>query len=393
MSSIFQRSFIIVMLVSVSISYSLYATTYLEGEEAYLDSLEDAKEIEYKQDEMCVDVLGKCLDNEKVKIVEGVAVERDCWKYEYIKKCNNVPSKDNCAFVQQDDFRFIGDTCIAKTKIGNKIFCLNVRKIFAKTIYQKNQIDHSKIIMDPDDQGAVKHLMCKAFCLDGNCDAVHKAKHQNNDEIAEAIAQLEMLSGIKKGMVDANNMKFDIFGGSPLHCHDKTAAHSNCCKESGLLKSMGLVRCSEQAKKLASEVRKKRCKFLGKYCAKRDKITKICWRETYTYCCYPTILAKTIRLAAESQLSKGLGSAKHPQCGGLDIKDIEALDFGLIDFQEFFNFEVQPMMRGYDSQDNENLVKRTFPSGVGKASTNSFSMPNSEGINKKLSQSYDIGDK
>lgn len=393
MNKIFQLFSIITILGALSLPYSLCANTYLEGEEAYLESIEEAQEIEYNQKEMCVDVLGRCLDDEKIKIVEGVAVERDCWKYEYVKKCNNVPSKDNCAFVLQEDFKYVGDTCISKTKIGNKYFCLNARRIFTKTTYQKDKIDHSKIVMDPDDQGAAKELMCKAFCLDGNCDAVHKAGYQSNDEIAEAIAQLEMLSGIRKGMTDENNLNFNIFSGSAKHCHEKALNSSNCCDESGWLKTLGIQSCNPQVKELASQVRKKRCKPLGKYCAKRDKLTNTCWRYTYTYCCYPTVLAKTIRLAAEVQLGKGLGSSDNPQCGGLDISDIEALDFSIIDFKEFYNEEVQPMMKGYESQDGENLVKRSFPSGISNATSNSFAEPKTEGINEKLSRNPDIGDK
>lgn len=380
-------------LILLNITSVALASNYLEGEEAYLESMEEAQEVEYNQKEMCVDELGRCLDAEKIKIVEGVAVERDCWKYEFVKKCHNVPSKNNCAFVQQDDFKYIGDTCLAKTKIGNKYFCINVRKTFAKTTYHTDKIDLSKVVMDPDDQSATKELMCKAFCLDGNCDAAHKAKYQNNDEIAEAIAQLEMLSGIRKGMIDSNNLRFNIFAGSAKNCHEKALNSSNCCSESGWFKSLGIQSCNPQVKELASQARKKRCKSLGKYCAKRDKITKTCWRYTYTYCCYPTILAKTIRLAAEKQLGKGLGSPDNPQCGGLDIGDIEALNFGLIDFREFFEQEVQPMMRGYNSEDNKELIKRSFPSGGSSTKPNSFSTQNTNGINQKLNNGSSLGDR
>lgn len=138
---------IIFTLLSVLFTpFYIYASKYLEGEEAYLQSLENAQEIEYNQKDMCVDILGRCLETKKVKIIEGVAVERDCWKYELIKKCNNVPSKDNCDFIQQDDFKYIGDTCISKIKIGNKYLCANVMKTFAKTTYQKDAIDHSNTI-------------------------------------------------------------------------------------------------------------------------------------------------------------------------------------------------------------------------------------------------------
>lgn len=382
--------FLITIIGSLTVTYAVYANTYLKGEEAYLESLEDAQEIEYNHKEMCVDVLGRCLDDEKLKIVEGVAVKRDCWKYEYVKKCNNVPSKDNCAFIQQDDFKYVGDACIAKTKIGDKYFCLNARRIFTKSTYQKDQINHGKIVMDPDDQEVAKELMCKAFCLDGNCDAVYKAGYQSNDEIAEAIAQLEMLSGIRKGMTDANNLNFNIFSGSAKQCHKKVLDSSNCCDESGWFKKLGIQKCPQQVIELASQVRKKRCEYVGEYCASKEKLTGTCLRKTRTYCCYPTVLAKTIRLAAKTQLRKDLGTAQEPKCEGLEIRDIEALDFSGIDFKEFYEEEVQPMMEGYESKDNKELLERSFPSGSNRS--NSFS-DSADGANKKLSDNPNIGDR
>ena len=324
--------------------------------------------------EVCVDEKGKCLDSKKDRIVGGLSVEKDCWHYEYIKKCNKIPSKKDCHEIPLDKFNLKKEECLITTEIGEREFCLNMKKTFSYVYEVKDIIDKSQIIMDPDNKEAVKDLLCDAFCLDGNCSEVFKETQESNDEIASAMAQLEMLSNIKQGVAGANGLNFNIFGGDVRRCHNKTSFHSNCCDDSGWLKGTGLVKCPSDAVQLAMEGRKGRCEYVGEYCSSKVPIIDTCIIETKTYCCFPTVLAKTIRLGARDQLGKDLGAAKDPQCGGLTLHDIENLDFSRIDFQEFYNLEVKPMMKDYNSDDNEALIKRSFPTG--QQTTNQSAQPN-----------------
>jgi hypothetical protein len=366
------------------------ARDYAEGEEVYAEMLTEFIPQEVSADDICVDERGHCLEGKEERIIDGMVVERDCWKYEYIKNCNNGPSKNNCPNIQQDDFSFLKDICLNVIKVGDKSHCVNIRKVFSKQTTKTEYINRGRIVMDPDNKNAIRNVLCNAFCLDGKCSSAFKEYEKANNEIASSIAQLEMLSNIRKGLVDENNLKFDVFGSTPRKCHDKTAVHSNCCDDSGFLKKTGFASCSEDQRNLASERRANKCEDLGYYCAsKSNDITKItgkCLRESRTFCCFPTILSKLIRLGARDQLGKGFGSAEHPQCGGLTLEQIESLDFSLIDFQEFFDAEVQPMMRSYSAEDNEALVKRSFPSGSHNTGTNSFSNGAMEGINEKVFQ-------
>lgn len=366
------------------------ARDYVEGEEAYAEMLTEVIPQEVSADDACVDERGHCLEGKEERIIDGMVVEIDCWKYEYIKNCNNGPSKNNCPNIQQDDFSFLKDICLNVIKVGDKNHCINVRKVFSKHTTKTEYINRGRIVMDPDNKNAIRNVLCNAFCLDGKCSSAFKEEEQDNDEIAASIAQLEMLSNIRKGLVDENNLKFDVFGSTPRKCHDKTAVFSNCCDDSGFLKKTGLTSCSEDQRNLASERRANKCEYIGDYCAsKGNEITKTtgkCLRKSKSYCCFPTILSKLIRLGARDQLGKGFGSAEHPQCGGLTLEDIERLDFSLINFQEFFDAEVQPIMRSYSVEDNEALVKRSFPSGSHNTGTNSFSNGAMEGINEKVFQ-------
>lgn len=351
-----------------------------QGSEVEDNFLEEDEEIiadKVIDKDVCFDEAPKCIDNQKRKEVNNLSISRDCWKYAYTKKCNKIPSKNDCNVISPESYNLKYEDCLVTTNISGREFCLNIKKTFSHTYKQTEEIDKTEIIMDPDNNGAVKELLCESLCLDGNCSSVFKSSQETNNEISSAIAQLEMLSEIKKGLKDANELRFDIFGAEAKRCHNKTKFHSNCCINSGMMKSAGLVKCSTEQISLASEVRKGKCVPVGDYCAK--KVAGICLRKTYTYCCFPTVLAKTIRLAGRDQLGKNLGTPKNPQCGGLTINDIEALDFNKIDFTEFFEREVQPRIKNYNLDDNEALMKRSFVD------------INNEGVNEKSFEVVDEG--
>ena len=355
------------------------------------ENLADEEDVvkEVLMEKVCVDEKAKCLDKKsnKTRIVNKIAVTQDCWKYEYVKSCNKVPSKNDCGDIPIETFNLSKENCLVTGKLGEKSFCLNMKKTFSHTYMEKETIDQSELIMDPDNKEVTKNLLCEAFCLDGKCSSAYKANQDSNDEMASSIAQLDMLSKIKKGLVDDKNLKFDVFRADVKRCHNKTKIHSNCCNDSGLFKSAGLVKCSPEAKALASEGRKGRCEYIGEYCAKETPLG--CIRTTKSYCCFPTVLAKVIHRGARIQLGKNLGSAKRPQCGGLNLAEIEKIDFTKIDFKEFYELELKQMMKGYSSEDNEALIKRSFPNGTNKSSrqtranANAFPNTNKNGISEQ----------
>ena len=380
------------LLLSVSFSSSVFAVEYLEGEEAQIEMMQEEEEIkEFSAEEACVDGVRTCLDSVKEKIVEGMVVKRDCWKYDYIKNCNKkISAKNNCTKIQQDDFKFVGDTCLSKVRLGNKSVCLNTRKIFSRTTIQTEKIDLSKIIIDPDNKDAIKNLLCEAFCLDGNCSAVSKANQESNNEIARAAAQLEMLSNIKKGLVSTDPLVFDIFGATAKRCHNKgKGLWSNCCPDfsAATATKVGITKCGGSEKEIITGIRQGKCEPLGEYCA--SKKLEICLRKTRGFCCFPTVLAKTIRVAASKQSIRSLGSAEFPQCNGLTIEDIEKIDFDKVDFKEFFDREVQPMINSYTSDDKEAQIKRSFPNGTPDFQPAAMPNINKDGVNEKLLKNSD----
>ncbi len=179
----------------------------------------------------------------------------------------------------------------------------------------------------------------------------------------------EFIEAIPNSIVNLSSFKFDTLdtlSGIVKKCITKTPIHSGCCSDYIGFKA-GLIKCSAAQISLAIERGKGNCGYVGEYCSK--KILGHCITKTKSYCCFPTVLAKIIHYGVLDQLGKSLGSAEHPQCGGVTLEIIEKIDFSLINFDEFFNLEAHKTIKTYNNQansnpsvtiENINLVK-TFP--------------------------------
>ncbi|MEY3106591.1 MAG: hypothetical protein RIT35_757, partial [Pseudomonadota bacterium] len=160
--------------------------------------------------------------------------------------------------------------------------------------------------------------------------------------------------------VGKDNLQFDIFKGQDRRCSKKVLSYSNCCNNSGWAKSIGLVSCRKEQIELAELQRLGRCSPIGdEYCS--SSFMGVCIIKTKSYCCYPNVLSKNIQTGARKQLGKNFGSAEHPDCSGFTLQELEKIDFSKIDFSEFWNKEVAPRIKSYDTQDNQNLIKHSFP--------------------------------
>jgi conjugal transfer mating pair stabilization protein TraN len=211
--------------------------------------------------------------------------------------------------------------------------------------------------MDPDNKQASMSLLCKAFCIDGNCTEAHKADYKDNKEIAEALAQLQMLRDARAGLVDKDSLNFNIFSGSGRHCNKKVTGYTKCCSDSGWAKSFG-ASCDDQEKKLIEEANKGRCHYIDEYCS--DKKLGVCIVKKKVYCCYPNVLSRVIQEGAKKQLGKDFGTPQNPQCQGFTIEEIGKIDFSKINMDEFFAREVMPNMKEYNAKDNQDIINRAF---------------------------------
>ncbi len=95
---------------------------------------------------------------------------------------------------------------------------------------------------------------------------------------------------------------------------------------------MEMLACDEEEGVLALKRGANLCISLGSYCS--HKVLGACITKKQSYCCYNSKIAKIINIAGRTQLGLGFGSAKHPNCAGLTIAQVQSIDFSQVDFSE-----------------------------------------------------------
>jgi conjugal transfer mating pair stabilization protein TraN len=99
-------------------------------------------------------------------------------------------------------------------------------------------------------------------------------------------------------------------------------------------------RCGAEARETASARVDERTVAVGSYCKKRIRFIG-CLQRARVYCVFPSKLARMIHEQGRPQLEAfgaggGWGTAQDPNCVGFTPEEFQALDFGEIDFGEFF---------------------------------------------------------
>ena len=269
------------------------------------------------------------------KVIEGIEVHRDCWQYKYKMNCNRI-TKNDCKKIDVNICNFVGEECLHQEKEGDLSYCGNLKRKYACERQIEWEEEKIELIKDGEVVDG-KDLLCASLCLDGNCDAVKKAPMEKDNDLSKAAAMLTALKDAKKGIV--GDALVNVFKGSAEHCDKKFANYTNCCK----LKSWGGAvgaSCSPETKNLAKKRREKKCINLGTYCA--SKKAGICGRKRTTFCCYDSIIARIINQEAKRQLGRNNGTAENPECGGLNIEDLEKVDLSKADFKDFYDDIVIP---------------------------------------------------
>ena len=294
-----------------------------------------------------------CIEEGGERMIDGIKVTKPCWKYAYEKKCK-VPSQDNCHEISAEDCEFIEERCKLEERVGNIKYCANTERDFTcetKSSYQKKVTK-----LSASENVSSKELVCKALCLDGDCEYVPRSGDLNNDELATSIGQLAALAKLKSGMINPETLRFNLFPGGVRECSKKAFGYSNCCNLSG---GWG-AKCRADERTLGQMRDQKKCVYVDEKCVD-EKLGK-CWVEKEVYCCYGSVLSKTLQVGAREQLGKNFGSAHYPQCGGVTLEEFTKVDMNKINFQEFLDVEVAPRIRRV----SEGELSETIQKGVKK---------------------------
>ncbi|QFT13615.1 type-F conjugative transfer system mating-pair stabilization protein TraN [Vibrio sp. THAF190c] len=255
----------------------------------------------------CKIVSELCVEGKETRMIDGVPVTLDCWKYQVDHQCERL---DTCSELP-DDCTTEATYCSAKQ---NGV-CI------------EEELKKSC----PEKRCSSTNLMCgeDSFCLDGDC---YGEMPTPSNEFNESAAALAALAKAAEGLGDPPK----IFTGQGQSCSKKIAGIANCCKDGGWGTDLGLASCSEQEKALGKAKEDKLTIYLGSYCA--EKILGKCIRRKQTYCLFDSLLARIIQQqGVQGQLGLSLGSPKSPVCGAITPEQMQQINFEDIDFSDFFS--------------------------------------------------------
>ena len=96
-----------------------------------------------------------------------------------------------------------------------------------------------------------------------------------------------------------------------------------------------LMSCDEASTETAVKKNMDLCVDVGEYCS--QKLLVGCWGKKHAYCCFTNLIARIIQEQGRAQLGIGWGDPKAPDCRGLTVEELQAIDWERIDFGEYID--------------------------------------------------------
>lgn len=169
------------------------------------------------------------------------------------------------------------------------------------------------------------------ICPDGNCaEGLGQGVNQSTDDFKKAATMLGVAEELVTG---ANETMLEIFKGQDKKCKKKPYGINDCCKDSGWGQDLGLAQCGTEEKELGIAREDGRTHFVGQYKQSDGLLSD---STVKVYCTYGSKLTRIIVEQAKVQMGTNYGTAKNPSCAGFTIEELQNLDFGTMDFSEFY---------------------------------------------------------
>lgn len=254
---------------------------------------------------------GSCTDNSNPRMVAGTPVSRDCWEYTDTYRCYDQNGDKG-----EDDYcRELRDAGCTQTSSACVDY-LYGRCIAWEQSYQCSVPGKTRTIEDCSGQ---------LFCTDG--DQCFDGSYAPNGDFSLAASYLSAAEEAGKDMDGGLN----IFNGNHHKCKKTALGFKNCCKNSGWGLGFNLSQCSESEKILGEKRAAGMCHYLGSY-----KDGSLFANRYDSYCCFNSKLARIIHEQGRPYVPLDWGSAKRPVCRGFTPDELARVDFGKLDFSEFF---------------------------------------------------------
>lgn len=304
--------------------------TIKEISNEYIDS--SACDI-YADNSQCVFEESNCIDDQAEKIIDGLSVTKECWKYEDSYECKSDSFTDNCA--QYDaSCVFQSKTCL----VQNDGECSHYERIY-QCQEEGSHVDNNTLICGT-----------QTYCINGEC---ADATYEGESELASSIAQLKVATEAGNEL-DKDNLS--IFPGQQMSCDKAAFGYNACCSNDGIGQDLGLASCKPEEKMLIERRKAKQCRYIGSYCAKKKLWT--CLEKRSAYCCFDSKISRIVHEQGRPQIDMVWGAAESPNCTGLTPDELSRIDFDEVDLSELYEDFSDVMVDSEDEKQNELIERR-----------------------------------
>ena len=263
---------------------------------------------------LCAQPTRVCTAPDETRNIASVDVYRDCWAYENSYECAapSTTEEDYCSALRDRGCIQTGSQCTGMLDNG---LC----ESYEQTYQCETSPGTSTEVMDCGGQ---------TLCMDGGC---FDTSYEPSNDLGQAAS---IVGALDEASEDFDVNTNEIFKGEDLRCNKSMVGFSNCCKTDGWGQDIGLAQCSTNEQRLALSRQGGLCHYIGSYCSNDTFFG--CTSRAYTYCCFKSKLARIIHEQGRVQFGINWGSDQNPNCDGITIEQLQALDFSLIDFSEFY---------------------------------------------------------
>lgn len=161
--------------------------------------------------DQCAFLSKVCADGPGMRVINGVEVTRDCWRYDSSYKCNTPDFVDDCSPLVERGCAQIGSTCI-DTFTGTN---------------QCNLYEQKYQCLDKEgSQKTEKDCSSQMYCMDGNCT---DASYEPDQDFQKVITYMETVRQAGQ-YLDEDSLQ--VFGGVNNKCSIKLGSDLfSCCKK------------------------------------------------------------------------------------------------------------------------------------------------------------------
>ncbi|AGR61848.1 TPA: type-F conjugative transfer system mating-pair stabilization protein TraN [Salmonella bongori] len=266
-------------------------------------------------------------------VVEGktYSIHQDCWKWQdtYLTQ---TETEGTCGEYMKDSACTVTRSQCADSVDG---FCVSQQVTYS---CERKKTGNGQICGG------------EFFCTDGSC---AQGQTGTSNMFGQAVSALAAVAAAGEDVAELNGENVRAFTGEAKFCKKMAAGFNNCCKDSGWGQDVGLSSCSSDEKALGKAKEKKLTVYVGEYCNK--KVLGVCLEKKRGYCQFDSKLARIVQeQGRRDQLGVGFGSGKSPDCRGITVDELQRLDFGVMNFSDFYS----DLDAGSDIPEDQALLKK-----------------------------------